>query len=186
MDKNQALAICFRNLKGTKQKELLLTAQAMRFLRGLPEFSSNRALGHALGVSGEIVRQFLVLLDLPQEVQIRIANGELGLEQGRRLSQLHKARPALVPDTASTITTMTAMATRDLVEFLIRVPTSTIQDALTALEDATPRISHEYHIDAVLDERSYHSLQAQARKRRVTVNNLVSTITIDWLASTDG
>ena len=37
-DKNEALAICFRNLKGAKNKDLLLTARALKYLRGLPAF----------------------------------------------------------------------------------------------------------------------------------------------------
>ena len=45
LDKNEALAVCFRNLKGAKAKDLLLTARALKYLRGLPEFRSNRRLG---------------------------------------------------------------------------------------------------------------------------------------------
>ena len=181
LDKNDALAICFRNLKGAKTKELLLTAHALNFLKGLPEFQSNRSVGEAVGVSGEIVRQFIALLDLPTSVQSYLKKGELGLEQGRRLWQLNRARPLIVEDTARAITSMTAMETRDLIEYLIRTPTASVQDGLKALEASKPKISDEYHIDAILDERAFRELSTQARKKRIRVNDLVSMVVSRWL-----
>ena len=182
MDKNEALAICFRNLKGAKAKELMLTAQALKYLRGLPAFPSNKRLGEKVGVSGEIVRQFIALLDLPSPVQSYLAQGKLGLEQGRRLWQLSQTRPSVVEDTAQAIGSMTAMETRDFVEYLIRTPAASVQEGLKALGDAKPNVSHEYHIDAILDEEAYRSLKAQAQKQRVRVNDLVSTVINRWLA----
>lgn len=182
LDKNEALAICFRNLKGGKTKDLLLTAEALKYLRGLPEFPSNKRLGEELGVSGEIVRQFITLLDLPPSVQSYLAQGTLGLEQGRRLWQLNKARSSVVEEAAEAIRCMTAMESRDLVEYLIKTPTASVQGGLKALEDAKPNVSCEYHIDTILDEHAYRALKVQARGRRVSVNSLVSMIITRWLA----
>ena len=134
-----------------------------------------------MGVSGEIVRQFIALLDLPPSVQSYLEQRALGLEQGRRLWQLNRTRPFVVEDAARAVRSMTAMETRDLVEYLIRTPTASVQDGLKALEAAKPNISHEYHIDAILDERAYRSLAEQAREQRVRVNDLVSMIINRWL-----
>lgn len=181
-DKNEALATCFRNLKGAKTKDLLLTAQALRYLRELPEFPSNRRLGESLGVSGEIVRQFLALNDLPEAVQSHFAEGALGLEHGRRLWQLHRVRPELVEEAATAMTSLTAMETRDFVEFLLRVPSSSVPEARQALLDAKPRVSHEYHIDAVLDETQYTLLCSHATNKGLSINAIVSQIVSGWLA----
>ncbi len=182
LDRNEALAICFRNLKGAKAKDLLSTAKALKYLRGFPEFRSNKRLGKEVGVSGEIVRQFIALLDLPTSVQSYLAQGTLGLEQGRRLWQLSRTRPSLVEDAAQAMGSMTAMETRDLVEYLIRTPGASVQEGLKALEAAKPSVSHEYHVDAILDERAYRLLKAQAREQRVRVNDLVSMIIARWVA----
>ena len=182
LDKTEALAICFQNLKGAKAKDLLLTARALKYLRGLPEFRSNRSVGQEVGVSGEIVRQFVALLDLPTYVQSYLQKGKLGLEQGRRLWQLNRTRPSIVEDAARVMSSMTAMETRDLVEYLTRTPTASIQDGLDALEAAKPKVSHEYHVDAILDEEAYLSLAAKARHNRVRVNDLVSKVINRWLA----
>ncbi len=179
--RNEALGICFGNLKGQKSKDLLQTARALRFLRELPEFNSNRRLGEAVGVSGEIVRQFVSLLALPDSVQSQLKRGELGLEQGRRLWQLSRARPEIVEEVAQTIRSRTAMESRDLIEYLIRTQTASVQEGLSALDAAKPAITHEYHIDAILDEQAFRELTAQARKRRVKESELVSLIVSRWL-----
>ena len=181
LDKREALAICFRNLKGTKAKDFLLTARALKYLKGLPEFHSNKRLGEEVGVSGEIVRQFIALLDLPPSVQSHLEQGTLGLEQGRRLWQLDQTRPSVVEDAARAMGSMTAMEARDFVEYLIRTPAASVQEALAALEAAKPNVSHEYHVDAALDENAYQALAAQAREQRIRVNDLVSMIVNRWL-----
>ena len=124
LDRAEALTICFRNLKGSKVKDLLLTAQALGYLKGLPEFGSNHRVGEAVGVSGEIVRQFIGLLELPAVVRSYIEQGVLGLEQGRRLGQLNKARSDVVEAAAAAMISMTAMEARDLADYLIREPES--------------------------------------------------------------
>lgn len=181
LDKREALAICFRNLKGAKAKDLLLTAKALKYLKGLPEFQANKRLGEEVGVSGEIVRQFISLLDLPSSIQTYFEQRILGLEQGRRLWQLHQARPSVVEDAARAMASMTAMEGRDLVEYLIRTPSASVQEALLVLEEAKPTVSHEYRVEAVLDESAYKALVAQARNRGAAVNDLVSAIVYCWL-----
>ncbi len=182
LDETEALAICFRNLKGAKTKDLMLTARALKYLRELPDYRSNKRLGKKVGVSGEIVRQFISLLDLPSSVQPYLEQGKLGLEQGRRLWQLNRTRPSVVEEAALEMNSLTAMESRDLVEYLVRAPTSSVQEALRALAAAKPDVSHEYHIDAILDEASYRSLETRARKQKVRVNDLVSMIVKSWLA----
>ena len=181
LDKSEALAICFRNLKGSKTKDLLMTAQALQYLRGIPEFDSNKRVGEVVGVSGEIVRQFVSLLDLPSSVQTYFEQRTLGLEHGRRLWQLQRTRPLLVEEVAEVMVSMTAMEARDLVEYLVRTPTASAKDGLRALEAAKPDISHEYHVVAILDEVAYKSLESRAHKQRVRVNELVTTIVNSWL-----
>ena len=179
--KAEALAVCFRNLKGSKSKDLLLTAQALQYLKGLPEFGSNQRVGEAVGVSGEIVRHFIGLLNLPPSVQSQLEQGLLGLEQGRRLNQLNQVRPDVVEPAALTMTSMTAMDTRDLVEYLIREPEASIEDSLAALAEAKQIVKNEYHIDTVLDEPAYRMLAAHARHRNVRIPELTSTIVNRWL-----
>ena len=185
LDRAEALTICFRNLKGPKVKDLLLTAQALQYLKRQPEFGSNQRVGEAVGVSGEIVRQFIGLLDLPAYVQSYLAQGRLGLEQGRRVGQLSKLRPEIVESAAQMMTSMTAMEARDLTEYLIRDPEASVDDGVEALEAAKQIVNKEYHIDTVLDEAAYRRLVTHARQRKVRVTDLASTIVNRWLEEND-
>ena len=181
LSKTKALAICFRNLKGAKKKDLLSTARALKYLRNLPEYRSNRSVGEQVGVSAEIVRQFIALLDLPAPVRTNLRDGKLGLEQGKLLWQLHRRRPSTIEDTANAMCAMTAMESRDLVEFLIRTPDASVDDALQILEEAKTKIIQDYYVVAMLDETSYESLSSRARKEGVSVNDLVTTVIAHWL-----
>ena len=180
-DRNTALAICFSNLKGSKAKNLLLTARALNFLKELPEFGSNQRVGEQVGVSGEIVRQFISLLDLPPSVHARIDKKKLGLEHGRRLGELQRVRPSIVEDAAEAMSVMTAMAARDLVDYLKRDPSLSVEEALRELDDAKPVITQEHLICALVDENEYDALIAYAQQHNMTLNDLVTTITREWL-----
>lgn len=181
LSRTTALAVCFGNLKGSKDKDLLSTAQALKYLKGLPDFGSNAKVGEQVGVSGEVVRQFIALLELPSSVHDLVDQKSLGLEQGRRLWQLYRARPTIVEEAAQAMVSMKAMETRDFVDYLKRNPAASVNDAKDALEAAKPVITKEHLICALVSESEYRSLVEHTRKRRTTVNDLVASITLEWL-----
>ena len=180
-DRNTALAICFSNLKGSKNKDLLLTARALEYLKELPEFRSNQRVGEQLGVSGEIVRQFISLLDLPSTIHQHLQDKKLGLEHGRRLWQLNRARPSIVEDAASAMASMTAMDARDLVEYLIKNPSASVPEALDTLEEAKPVITEEHLVCALLSRPEFEALVVHAREKNSSEHDLVSSIVRQWL-----
>jgi hypothetical protein len=184
-DRNAALAVCFSNLKGSKNKDLLLTAHALQFLKELPEYGSNKRVGEQVGVSGEIVRQFISLLDLPATVHDLINLKKLGLEHGRRLWELNRVRPSIVEDAADAMVSMTAMETRDLVDYLKRVPSASVKEAVEALQEAKPKITQGHLICALANDSEFKALSNHAQSHGITVNDLVTQITRQWLARND-
>ena len=185
LDKGEALIICFQNLKGAKSKDLLNTARALEYLKALPEFGSNQSVGEAVGVSGEMVRQFLGLLELPSDVQDYLAKGTLGLEHGRRLGQLGKSRPELVEQVAEIMTDMTAMEGRDLTEYLRRNPTASVEESIEALQAAKQIVKKEFRISTVLDEEQYRLLSSHARRLQMRTPELATAIVTEWLEAND-
>ena len=184
-DHQSALAVCFGNLKGSKDKDLLLTARALKYLKSLPEFGSNRKVGQQVGVSGEVVRQFISLLDLPPAVHNLIDQKKIGLEQGRRLWELHRNRPLIVEDAAVAMASLTAMQARDLAEYLKRDPVASVDGVVQALADAKPLITEGHLICAFANENEFQSLASHAQSRGIAVNDLVTEITRQWLANYD-
>lgn len=181
MDEQEALAICFANLKGSRDKELLKTAEALRFLKGLPPYRSNRTLGHAVGVSGEIVREFLSLLDLPLEVRELLHANRLGLEQGRRLVQLSRSRPRDITEAGRAMVDLTATDSRYLAEQLIKYADVGVSEAREKILGGKTVTRREFHVIARLDETDYRVLKAKAEQEGQPVDEVVTKIVQDWL-----
>lgn len=184
MDKEQALAICFTNLKGSKDKDLLRTAQALQFLWSLPEYRSNEKVGAAVGVTGEIVREFLTLVKLPKYVQALFEQRKLTkLEQARSLWQLARTRPDLLEETVKAVTGMLSWDARHLVNYIMRNPNSTVTEAKERILSAKTKIQREYHVIAILSEDEYKKLSVQAGRKKIPVDVLVTNIVKDWQSS---
>ena len=183
MTEEEALAIGFANLKGTRTKDLLVTAEALKTLKGLPRYGSNAKVGQALGVSGEIVREFLTLLDLPVQVQQMFQDRRLSLEQGRRLWQLQRTRPDLVPQVADAMTGISVKDGRNLVDYILRHPELSVKEATRRVLDSKTVIEPEYHVIAILSEVQYRRLATAARRQKIAVDGLVTSIVEQWLDS---
>ena len=183
MDEDEALAIAFANLKGAKRKELIPTAEALEFLKGLPGNGSNAKVGKLVGVSAEIVREFLCLLQLPLSLRPLFEQRKLGLEQGRRLWQLSKARPNTVLDAAESIVRLGAIDSRGFVEYLITHPDASVSDAEREIVQSRTIVEREYHVIALLSEDQFGRLKRIATRMDLPVDRLVTQIVDDWLAN---
>lgn len=174
----EALAVALSNLKGAHQKDLLRTANALAFLTR--ETGSQTAVAEMVGVSREIVREFLSLLRLPDDVQAMLASGELTtLEQGRRLAQLSRYRPHEVAAAAREMTSLTAHDSRSLTEYLIAHRDVTPAEAKARVFGSKDVVSKEFHVVALLNEAEYRRLVELARQDGQTPDELVSTIVRD-------
>ena len=180
---DRALAIALRNLNGPRDKDLLGTAEALNALRHDPSFRTADALAREVGVSREIVREFLALLKLPPAVQELFRSGDLRtLEQGRRLYQLQLHRPRLVQAAAQAMIGMSAHQSRGLVDYLLRHPDVDIGSAVEVLDQSATRMRKEFHIIAELDEDAYRLLSRRAKRERLSPVDLVTKIVKEWLA----
>jgi hypothetical protein len=179
--REEALALCFANLKGTKDKDLLETARALEYLKNLPEFGSNEKVGRAVGVSGEIVREFLALLRLPEQVQVHLKDRKLGLDQGRKLWQLSRRRPDIVVASAEAMIGMPAVEGRHLVDHLVNHPELSVDEAKKAIVASRSVVQREFHVVALLSEDQYRALEKQSRKVRKSTDELVTSIIRSWL-----
>jgi len=179
-----ALAICFSNLKGYKDKDLFATAQALSYLKTLPENRSNKKVGKLVGVSGEIVREFISLLRLPEAIQDLFKQGQLKhLEQVRRLWQLARINPGLLDETAVAISQISAWDGRLVIDYILKNPGVVVSDALKVVNDSKTITEKEYHVIAILSEEEYKLLAAEAKKHKTPVDLLVTSIVQQWLES---
>jgi hypothetical protein len=184
VDKDEALTICFLNLKGYKDKDLLRTAEALQYLKNLPEYRSNEKVGNAVGVSAEVVREFLTLFKLPEPIQELFRTRQLTrLEQSRRLWQLAKRRPTVLEETAQAISDVSAWDGRHLIEHLLRNPDISVSEAKRSVLQSKPSKETEYHVVAILSPEDYSLLAKEADNSHLSSSSLVTSIVVDWLRS---
>jgi len=181
MDKDEAFAICFLNLKGRRDKDLLATARALQYLKNLPEYGSNKKVGQAVGVSGEIVREFLTLLRFPEPTQSLFATNQLRLDQGRSLWRLATHSHELVAEASQISVGLTAEDTRHLVDYIIRNPGISVSDAKKRIIESKTIIEREFHVVALLSQQNYDLLVKEARERNLPVDELMTLIVQEWL-----
>ena len=81
---------------------------------------------------------------------------------------------------------MTVMESRDLAEYLVRVPEATVEQALRALDEAKTVVTTEYHVDTVLTRDGCRNLEAAALRRGTTPGRLATEIVEKWLEEKSG
>jgi hypothetical protein len=185
VDFDEALAVCLANLKGTRDKDLLGTARALQYIKSLPAFGSNAKVGQAVGVSGEIVREFLSLLHLPNEIQALFEERQLGLEQGRRLWQINRRRPDVIREVAEAMLGITSVDGRHLVDYLLKHPDVAVSEAKEQILAAKATHEREFHVIALMNEAQYQRLRHAAGQKGMAVNDLVTDIVHHWLELED-
>ncbi len=184
----QDIAVCIRNLKGSRHKELIETARALQRLRNLPEHRSNTSVGRVVGASGEIVREFLTLLLFPEDLQKRFEENRLGLEHGRRLWQYTRAIRRCdcidwdrIRPVADVMETMTALDSRDLVLYLRDHPDTHPEQARTRVLESHTSVRPQYHVVVVLAEEDYDALLRAARRLGASLDGLATEVVTRWL-----
>jgi hypothetical protein len=177
----QDLAVCFANLKGPKEKDYLATARALQRLKSHPQYNSDSKLGQAVGVSREVVREFLAILKLPDEIQALFGPQGLKLEHGRRLWQLARRRPELQHRVADAMSDLGAHDARYLVEHVLNHPEMSVAEAKRQVLESKTEVRREYHVIAMLSEEDYKALDKAAHLRRQPVDRLVTWIVESWL-----
>lgn len=183
MERDQAFAIAFTWLKGPRGKPYITVARALERLRAEPEFRSINTLAQQVGVSGQIVREFLSLLSLPSSVQDMLEAQELTLDKGKNLVRLDHKRPDLTVEVAKRLCSVPYQHARDVVDYLIRNPESSIETAFQRVAESKPKTVDEFNIIATLNREEFVLLEASARRRKISPNRLVTEIVKEWIDS---
>lgn len=181
VDIKEDLATCRANLRGSKTKDILATAQALKRLKSESQWNSNKKLAQEFLVSPEMIREFLSITRLPSDIQSLFSLGTLKLEHGRRLWQLSKTRSDILLETARAMRALTAHDSRHLAEYLRKNPESSVSDAMQRLEGSKATVSREYHVVAILTEEEFRQLDKMANARGIAADRLVTAVVQSWL-----
>lgn len=186
MTRDEALAICAMNLKGSRDKDLLATARALDFLSSHPERLSSQEVGKLVGISGAMVRQFTGLLRLPEAIQRMIEGKQLGLDQAHNLGRLRSHPVELQQAAAEMLIGVTAKRARLFVTELIANPALPPGEAMERAAAKEAETEQRVRLVVMVPKERYHCLSRQARQRGARPAELASDILVSWLDSLEG
>lgn len=178
LDEETALAILFRNLKGSKKKDYLATANACRFLRKL--YGSYSKVAETVGVSSEIIREFDSLEDLPDEVKEMVSTGAIRLDTGYRISTKLEGKERQV-DIAKAVADLGAFDARAIIEYAQKnsdMPASKVKSQVLGSKTITEKL-HVFILP--LSEKTFQALKAESAKMKSKPVELVKKIIQEWL-----
>lgn len=176
LDKETALAIAFANMRRKKRPDDLVTVgKAYEYLTKV--YGSQEAVANTVGLSTEMVRQFLTVLKLPQEVQRLFSNRQIdSVDVAKELAALRE--PAKQVAAAKLIADSLSKDVRDI-KRLVKVTNARIKDAKKIISDAKPKGLHMFIID--LDDMMYRAIIAAAKAMKTRPAELVKGIIMDWI-----
>jgi ParB-like chromosome segregation protein Spo0J len=176
-NEESALALLFGNTRRkTRSTDLITLAQATDYLVTL--YGSQKAVADKLGLSTEMIREFLSALRLPSSVQGMVAN--------RTIDRLDVVRElASLPDKESQVEAARALAACDSkdirdIKRLVKHGAE-VDRAKKAVLSAKPKGFHIFLID--LDDEAYRDLVRSSRELSIDPAELARQIISDWISS---
>ncbi len=178
MDEDTALSIIFANTKRKKRYEDLLTiAKAFDYLVKLSKYSSQQAVAKKVGLSSEMIRQFLSVLKLPKEVQKLISERRIdSVDIVKELAAIKDPMKQLAA--AYALRDSQSKDVRDI-KRLVKNEDFPIKEAKKTILNAKPKGLHIFVID--FDDEMYQAILNSSKIHKIKPPELVKKIIKDWL-----
>jgi hypothetical protein len=176
LDENTALAILFSNIRRKKRNTDLITiARACKYLTDL--YGSQKAVAEKIGLSTEMIREFLTTLKLPVEIKKLISERKIdSVDVVREISAIREPSKQIIA--AHAFANSPSKDVRDI-KRLIKDANFSIEDAKKTVLNAKPKGLHIFVVD--FDEDIYQAITRQAKAMKIRPPELVREIVKDWL-----
>ena len=177
IDENSALSILFANTKRKKRDVDLLTLSKnceylVNFYNG-----SQLTVAEKLGLSKEMIREFLIAKDLPNEIQLLISKRKIdSLDIVKQISEIKDPKNQI--KIAYAVLDLPSKDIRDI-KRLVKSSNIHAEEAKKTIQNEKPKNFHVYLIDIDDNENDIILLEAQKQKMKPAV--LVKKIVIEWL-----
>lgn len=176
LNTERALAIVFANTKRKKRTEDIVTiAKAIEHLVRM--YGSREEAAKIVGLSTEMLRQFLTVLKLSPEVQHMIAERKIDkVEIVRKLATIKD--PAKQIEAAKAFVDFTSEDVRDI-RRLSKITGIPLKEAERLILESKPKGFHIFMID--FDQEVYTAINDAAKKKGMRSPELVREIVVGWL-----
>ncbi|MCJ7667450.1 MAG: hypothetical protein MUP04_04055, partial [Anaerolineae bacterium] len=155
LDEESALAIVFANTRRKKRTaDLITVAKSFEYLVKL--YRSRKAVAEKVGLSTEMVREFLKVLSLPDQVKKMVSSREIdGLDVALEISMLEDAEKQIAA--AKTIAGLPSKDVRDI-RRLAEHADLPIEESKRMVLESKPKGLHIFVMD--FDDETYDALNA--------------------------
>jgi len=181
LDEISALQIVFANIRRKKRKENLVNiARAFEYL--VKNYGSLKAVAEKVGLSTEMIRQFLSVLKLPVEVQDLFLKREIdSVDAAKELAVLQSKHKQI--RMAKKIAGVTSDDARDI-KRIVKSGSIPIDEAIRSILQAKEEGFNVFMLD--FDNETYRSIMKAAKALRKDAAELVREIVIEWLGKNRG
>jgi len=176
LDEETALGILFGNTKKKKRTADLLTlAKSCKFL--VDKYGSRKIVAQKLGLSAEMIREILLPLQTPKEIQDLISERKIdSIDVVREIASLKL--PSKQVEAGYALLKIPTKDVRDI-KRLIKESGVTIDEAKEIILDLKPQGLHIFIID--FDDKTYEVIRTQAKKLGFSPAILVKGLIQSWL-----
>jgi len=175
-DEETALAVLFSNTKRKKRTvDLLTLAKACEFL--VEKYRSRKEVASKLGLSTEMIREFLLPLKLPNKIQNLISERKIdSLDVIKEISSLKGSSQQI--EAAVALTRVPSKDVRDIVR-LVREGNVPVSEAKDVVFELKSKGLHIFLID--FDSQTYKAVQDLSNRFGLSPALLVKGVVQSWL-----
>ena len=178
LNEETALSLLFANTKRKKRYvDLVTLAQSCKYLVDL--YGSKKAVAEKVGLSSEMIREIMLPLKLPKEVQKLISSRKIdSIDTVREISALKDSSKQIAA--ANEFINASTKDVRDM-KRLIKKARLPAEKAKEIILEAKPKDLHIFIMD--FDEETYRLILEHAKKKKIDPAELVKKIVLNWLKS---
>jgi len=173
------LALLFLNLNSRLKKTGKLLLNLSDACKELSEcYGSLSSLAKKLGVSNEIIRAFVRISELPEEVKKLIEEEKINFDVAQRIHRLDKKIQIKI---ARMVAGMNANDARDLIQYAKRFPDESFEDFKDRLNAPRKQVEKYKLLIFPIENKFYDSLKLLANKNNLSIEKFIVKSLRDFL-----
>lgn len=171
------LSTLFVNLKGDKKKKEDWISIAKKCKEISQNYNSRTELAEKLGVSTELIRAILSLLELPDEVQQLIKDKRILFDAAQRINTIDNEKRQI--EVAKTIAGLSSHEQREIIQYAKKYPDS-------KLSNFKKRVTSKLTTDKIhvvvlpVKEDLFGLLYRESIRKKISVEKLILNIVDEW------
>ncbi len=176
----KVLAALYLSLKGPKKKREDWISIAKKCKKLAKMYGSYKEVAEKLGVSYQLVRSIMSLLQLPREVQRLVKEGKILYDAAQRINTV-KGKKKKQIEVARAIAGLTSHEQREIIQYAKKYPNSSLANYKKRL--AAPAVEHEkIHVAIIpLRQKMFGLLQRESTQKKISLESVILDIIDEWM-----